>query len=102
RRHTRSKRDWSSDVCSSDLTTENALSEVGEIIQRAREISVGVASGTTTGTDSKGISEEIKQLREQLVKVGNTRHAGRSIFTGHRSEERRVGKERRYRRRAEE
>src|SRR5699024_11824537 len=32
RRHTRSKRDWSSDVCSSDLTLENPLTLVIAIL----------------------------------------------------------------------
>src|SRR5699024_11680476 len=32
RRHTRSKRDWSSDVCSSDLTLENPISLVIAIL----------------------------------------------------------------------
>src|SRR5699024_580852 len=32
RRHTRSKRDWSSDVCSSDLASLNPRMKVGEII----------------------------------------------------------------------
>src|SRR5207249_6201652 len=41
RRHTRSKRDWSSDVCSSDLVREGAvegaaLPESGEILERAQ------------------------------------------------------------------
>ena len=66
-------------------TTENALSEMGEIIQRTREISVSVANGTNTQTDSKAIAQEVKQLKEQMIKLGNTRHAGRSIFTGHKT-----------------
>lgn len=68
-------------------TTEDALSEIGEIIQRAREVSVGAANGTNTENDTKGISEEIKQLKDQLVKLGNTKHAGRSIFTGHKTDQ---------------
>lgn len=68
-------------------TTENALEEMGEIIQRTREISVSVANGTNTQTDSKAIAQEVKQLKEQMIKLGNTRHAGRSIFTGHKTNE---------------
>lgn len=63
-------------------TTEDAISEVGEIIQRARELIVYASNGDKTEGDTRNIAEEIKQLKDQLVKLGNTRHAGRSIFTG--------------------
>src|SRR5699024_11346209 len=39
RRHTRSKRDWSSDVCSSDLTGGEALGvDVGELLELERSL----------------------------------------------------------------
>src|SRR5690606_39295677 len=34
RRHTRFSRDWSSDVCSSDLTSQNAAAKVAELMER--------------------------------------------------------------------
>src|SRR5699024_11316757 len=37
RRHTRSKRDWSSDVCSSDLGLKNIVRQWAHLIQRKRE-----------------------------------------------------------------
>src|SRR2546428_12147187 len=40
RRHTRSDRDWSSDVCSSDLTTSNIIS---------KSISIGTGRATYRG-----------------------------------------------------
>src|SRR5699024_11930977 len=36
RRHTRSKRDWSSDVCSSDLDT--TFSKIIELVEEAQEV----------------------------------------------------------------
>ncbi len=68
-------------------TTEEALKEVEEILQRARELSVDAANGTKTETDTKNIAEEIKQLKQQVIKLGNTRHAGRSIFTGFKTDQ---------------
>src|SRR5699024_11492502 len=41
RRHTRSKRDWSSDVCSSDLKNLKRLSDLEEGLHRKRLISYG-------------------------------------------------------------
>lgn len=63
-------------------TTEEALKELEQILQRTRELSVDAANGTKTEEDTKNIAEEIKQLKEQAIKLANTRHAGRSIFTG--------------------
>src|SRR5690606_39291327 len=35
RRHTRFSRDWSSDVCSSDLKLNEALGNIGELLQQS-------------------------------------------------------------------
>lgn len=63
-------------------TTEEALKELEQILQRTRELSVDAANGTKTEEDTKNIAEEIKQLKEQAIKLANTSHAGRSVFTG--------------------
>src|SRR5699024_11894877 len=76
RRHTRSKRDWSSDVCSSDLPLESA-------------VAFGLChalAGTSTGE----VGLELCEGRHHVEK-----HAPHRVtrVIGHRSEERRVGKE---------
>lgn len=68
-------------------STENALIEFNEIIHRARELSVDMANGTKTESDTKKAAEEMKQLKEQVVKLANSRHAGRSIFTGFKTDQ---------------
>src|SRR5206468_5108050 len=69
RRHTRSDRDWSSDVCSSDLARAAAKNHVVRILPL---LSDGFASARSwpEGTTASGSTQSI-----------------------HRSEERRVGKE---------
>src|SRR5437868_15378445 len=48
RRHTRSKRDWSSDVCSSDLSTHVAgEEELGQFVRRFRQTLQVLHPGTT-------------------------------------------------------
>src|SRR5699024_11354254 len=82
RRHTRSKRDWSSDVCSSDLVKENAQGEkrmLPDVLDMPAALGSDLAltlleEQGTTGYEN--YSENMEKLR---------------------SEERRVGKERRYR-----
>lgn len=68
-------------------STEDALHEVGEILQRTRELTVDMANGTKTVSDTQKAAEEIKQLKDQLIKLANTTHAGRSIFTGYQTDE---------------
>lgn len=68
-------------------TTENALIEFNEVIHRVRELSVDMANGTKTKEDTQKAAEEVKQLKEQIIKLANTSHAGRSIFTGFKTDE---------------
>lgn len=61
--------------------TEDAVSDVGNILQRARELAVS-ADGTETVDDKRKIKAEIDQLKDQLVKLSNTTYAGKYIFSG--------------------
>src|SRR5690606_39868047 len=89
RRHTRFSRDWSSDVCSSDLGEDYAeiiiqahaqMSRVAE--SAAGPLSVGLASQSAPPLESDGGESHAMLLARQL----------RASFE-QRSEERRVGKE---------
>src|SRR5207249_5614465 len=92
RRHTRSKRDWSSDVCSSDLD-QAFPAFVHDLHERGLlETTLVVALGEFGRTPKMG----------QFTQSNNTQKTGRDhwphAFTvllagGGRSEERRVGKE---------
>src|SRR5699024_11235350 len=85
RRHTRSKRDWSSDVCSSDLTLA---------------LTVGFAAQLLLGVMSYLLPATIGGPRP-AVKAGLTALDWAGPFRAallNRSEERRVGKERSARR----
>src|SRR5699024_11970169 len=76
RRHTRSKRDWSSDVCSSDLGPPSG--------DRPHGGRPGSEETPTAPTDPSG---------DLLMRIaGGDRSAFERLFTD-RSEERRVGKE---------
>src|SRR5690606_39298367 len=80
RRHTRFSRDWSSDVCSSDLTrggrSRDSLPEGGP---RQRKVKGVAAQGS-------GCSDEGRY-------AGCAQGPRRGALPRHRSEERRVGKE---------
>src|SRR5256884_4599089 len=77
RRHTRCSRDWSSDVCSSDLR------EVREQLDGAATRARGLPgdAGRRIGQQADSIKGRLAAVEEQIYQVKN------------RSEERRVGKE---------
>src|SRR5207249_9067744 len=82
RRHTRSKRDWSSDVCSSDLT-EVVLHSLGEAMYVV---------------DKDYIVRMMNPYAAELLGFKNPEEAiGKPLDEVVRSEERRVGKECRWR-----
>lgn len=63
-------------------TTDSALDESGTILQRIRELAVNAASDQLTQTERDAITQEVQQLKQQLVQVGNTTYAGKYVFSG--------------------
>jgi flagellar hook-associated protein 3 FlgL len=66
--------------------TESALNDMGEIFQRTKELVVG-SDAIESPEDLKATEMEIRQLKKQLINLGNTTYAGRSIFTGFKTDE---------------
>lgn len=61
-----------SDGISVIQTAEGALSEVGAMLQRMRELSVQAANGTNTAEDRSSIQAEINQLNEEIQRISDT------------------------------
>src|SRR5699024_12143102 len=96
RRHTRSKRDWSSDVCSSDLVLKGLeVARADKVIGNSLEAFITI---TPKYEQTKAVLESIPFCHQLLIvsdaDVTEEAHA--------RSEERRVGKESRTRRAAQQ
>lgn len=64
-------------------STETAVSEVNEVLKRAYELTVQAASDTLARDDRLAIAQEISQLRDHLVQVGNTTLGDKYIFGGY-------------------
>ncbi len=63
-------------------TADGALSSMGDLIRKAREIIVASSNGTSGATERKMQAQEIRQLGELLVSLTNTKAAGKYIFSG--------------------
>ncbi|WPX07821.1 flagellar hook-associated protein FlgL [Anaerocellum danielii] len=63
-------------------TTESALADITESLQRIRELAVRGANGTNTKEDMAQIAKEVAQIKQHIIQVGNTNYAGRYIFSG--------------------
>lgn len=63
-------------------TTEMAASNINDILKRAKELTVQAASETNSIDERNAIAGEIRELRNQLVQVGNTTYAGSYLFSG--------------------
>src|SRR2546429_3454893 len=81
RRHTRCSRDWSSDVCSSDLLLENEARHFGKSLKKIPEAEITKLLG----------DYGLAKFEDLYAAVGFGKYSARQILT--RSEERRVGKE---------
>src|SRR5690606_40422642 len=88
RRHTRFSRDWSSDVCSSDLFTGDYF------VRDTRNLAVGVVPPVFRASERRSVGE----IRNKGVELAlDWSDNITEDFSYNRSEERRVGKERAYR-----
>ena len=62
--------------------TDTALSSVGDIVQRVRELTLQAANGATTPAGRQSIKAEVDQLTEQAKSTLNSAYDGRHLFSG--------------------
>lgn len=68
-------------------TTDSALGQVGDVLNRVKELVVQAANDTNTSDDRQKIKQEIEQIQQQLKDVANTQFAGKYIFSGTKTHE---------------
>lgn len=66
--------------------TESALKEINAVLHRANQLTVQAANGTNSPDDLQKIKAEISELKGHIVQIGNMTYAGRSIFTGYKTD----------------
>ncbi len=60
----------------------SVLTQMGDVVARARELLTQGTSGTYSAADRQPIAQEIDGLIESLLSFANTRHGGRYLFGG--------------------
>src|SRR2546421_10746737 len=96
RRHTRSDRDWSSDVCSSDLFER--MNRFGERLPKLRRATAADLKGDEL-SHARVLACTVRLLDVGMFRIGSEQYAdddagiGLATIRKERSEERRVGKE---------
>lgn len=63
-------------------TTDTSLDQVGNALNRVKELVVQAANDTNTSEDRQKIESEIEQIRQQIQDVANTQLGGKYIFAG--------------------
>ncbi|MCE5236800.1 MAG: flagellar hook-associated protein FlgL [Clostridiaceae bacterium] len=63
--------------------TETSLNELNEVLKKVYESSVQASTDTLSEEDRKSISEEIAEMRDHLVTVGNSKFGDKYIFAGY-------------------
>lgn len=63
-------------------SSEQAVNNMISVMQRIRELTVQGSSGTYSAEDRKKIADEIAELKNQLISIGNTTYAGSYLFSG--------------------
>ena len=62
--------------------TEKALEELGEVLNRVKELAISMASSTYNEVNRQHVNNEVRQLREQILSIANRRVGHRFIFGG--------------------
>jgi flagellar hook-associated protein 3 FlgL len=65
---------------------ESALAGATETLQRARELAVQAGSPGISAQQLASLGEEVDQLLQQLIQLGNSNYAGQYLFAGHRTQ----------------
>ncbi|AJS60375.1 flagellar hook-associated protein FlgL [Paenibacillus sp. IHBB 10380] len=66
---------------------DTALNQVGEVVQRLRDLTVQASTETNPQAALDSINQEIQQLKEQIVDISNSKLNGKYIFNGQKYDE---------------
>jgi flagellar hook-associated protein 3 FlgL len=62
--------------------TESAMSSLGGVLSRAKELALQMSSGTNNADAKTAAANEFQQMRSEVIALGNTQFNGKFIFGG--------------------
>jgi len=68
-------------------TMDSLIQQASDVLKRARTLTLQAANGTYTLQQRQTIAAEIKQLKEQMVTIGNSTYNGRYLFNGQKTDQ---------------
>ncbi|MEM9194169.1 MAG: flagellar hook-associated protein FlgL [Myxococcota bacterium] len=68
---------------SSIQLADSALSQVGDVLVRLKELSVQFSNDTISADERDAAAAEVDEIRETILDMANTAHNGRYIFGGY-------------------
>lgn len=63
--------------------SDSAMNEMSNVLIRVKELAVQMANGSYDATNRSDAANEVKQLKSQLVQLGNSQVGGQYIFGGY-------------------
>lgn len=76
--------------------TDVSLNTLSDIIKRVRELTVQASSGEKTQEDKQKIQQEIDELKQAAIQIGNDDYMGRYQFSGHKTNKKFLTKDGKY------
>lgn len=67
--------------------TDTVMGQIGDLLQRAKELTVQGINGTNPQTALNAIAQEMGQIYEQVVTLGNDKMNGKYIFNGQKTDQ---------------
>lgn len=71
------------DAISWQKVTDNALSDLNDVVQQIREYAVQGSTDSLADDDKQTIKTNVEQLKEQVMEIMNASYAGRYVFGGY-------------------
>jgi len=67
--------------------TETALNSYSDVLGRMHELTVQASSATMSASARESITDELEQLRDELISIANITYNGRHLFSGYQTDE---------------